>query len=90
MKAYLTICPNEKTLIDINVIMHKLWNEGINFGIKGEVIIDVLKNKIYDEPILIAEGTPSVNGEDGTIKYEKPKVEKAKLPAEKVTYWERD
>ncbi|MEW6607128.1 MAG: FapA family protein [bacterium] len=66
-------------LLDMNVIMHKLWNSGVVYGIKGEVVSQIIKEKIIGEPILIAEGTPPIEGKDAIIEYRFTKSLKPRL-----------
>jgi len=66
-------------LLDVNVIMHKLWNEGVVYGIKGEVISQIIDQKIMGEPILVAEGTPPIDGKDAICEYRFTKTLKPRL-----------
>jgi len=81
MKAFLQVNSfgEEGALLDVNVIMHKLWNEGITYGIKGEVISLIISQKITGEPIVVAEGDPPINGKDAIIEYRFKKSLKPKL-----------
>ncbi len=81
MKAFLQVNSfgKEGSLLDVNIIMHKLWNEGVVYGIKGEVISQIIEQKIIGEPILIAEGKPSINGTDAVIEHRFIKTLKPRL-----------
>ncbi|MFH1563660.1 MAG: FapA family protein [Nitrospirota bacterium] len=81
MKVFLQINSSvaEGSLIDVNIIMHKLWNAGVVHGIKGEVILQIIEQKIVGEPILVAEGKPSINGDDAIIDYRFTKALKPRL-----------
>ena len=81
MKVFLQINSSGKegSLIDVNIIMHKLWNAGVVHGIKGEVISQIIEQKIVGEPILVAEGKFPVNGDDAIIEYRFTKALKPKL-----------
>lgn len=81
MKTFLQINTfgEEGNLLDVNVIMHKLWNKGVVYGIKGEVISQIIDQKIIGEPILLAEGKPPVDGKDAQINYRFTKTLKPRL-----------
>lgn len=81
MKAFLQVNSfgKEGSLLDVNIIMHKLWNEGVVYGIKGEVISQIIEQKITGEPILIAEGKPPIEGNDAVIEYRFTKTLKPRL-----------
>lgn len=91
MKAFLQInsLGIDGSLIDVNVIMHKLWSNNVVYGIKGEVISQMIKEKIIGEPVLVAEGDPPIDGEDAIIQYRFTKTLKPRLltdPADRVDY----
>ncbi|MDI6736556.1 MAG: FapA family protein [bacterium] len=81
MKAFLQInsLGKEGSLTDVNIIMHKLWNASVVHGIKGEVISQIIEQKILGEPIVVAEGSPPVNGDDAIIEYRFTKALKPRL-----------
>jgi len=81
MKSFMTInTHNSHNLtLDLDTIMDKLWNEGIKFGVKKQVINTMLEKKMYNRSILIAEGIPPQHGQDAVIEYKFKKEEKAKL-----------
>lgn len=81
MKVFLQINSfgQDGSLLDVNVIMHKLWNKGVVYGIKGEVISQIIDQKIIGEPILVAEGKPPVEGKDAVINYRFTKTLKPRL-----------
>jgi hypothetical protein len=81
MKAFLQINSfgKENSLLDVNVIIHKLWNKGVVYGIKGDVISQIIDQKITGEPILIAEGKPPIDGNDAVIEYRFTKTLKPRL-----------
>jgi uncharacterized protein (DUF342 family) len=70
MKAYLTLCVEDKEFVDdrtkiISEIKEALSSKGITFGLKLDDII--AKNLlVLNKKILIAEGNPVVNGTDST------------------------
>ncbi|ACM24025.1 MULTISPECIES: DUF342 domain-containing protein [Thermotoga] len=47
--------------------MSALQSARIKYGIKEEMIDDLIKSPVYNTPVLIAEGTPPVDGEDGRV-----------------------
>ena len=50
-------------------LMHRLKNSGVVFGIKEDVLKEMIAKKIYDTDVLVAEEIPPVEGKDGEIKY---------------------
>lgn len=46
-----------------------LKEKRVSFGIKADEIKRIVKEKLYDRDILIAEGIPPVNGEDAVLEY---------------------
>ncbi|MEW6097459.1 MAG: FapA family protein [bacterium] len=81
MKAFLQInsLGEVGSLIDVNIVMHKLWNTDVVYGIKGEVISQMIAQKIIGEPVLVAEGDPPIEGKDAIIEYRFTKTLKPKL-----------
>lgn len=95
LKGYIEISRNEKVeMQDFNVddIMNET-KKYIKYGLKEDVLLNVLKSKIVNEKILIAEGKKPVNGKDGKIKFyfdfEKPLMPKIN-PDGTVDYKELD
>ncbi|MEW5693861.1 MAG: FapA family protein [Candidatus Hydrogenedentota bacterium] len=69
MQAYITVIPPEgagKDLTKVDII-NTLHREGVIFGIKEDVIDDLLKEKVYNTRTLIAEGTLPINGVNAKI-----------------------
>ena len=52
-----------------NEIIYDLGSKGIKHGIKKDVIEQFIQHREYCEDILIAEGTPPVQGKDAYIEY---------------------
>ena len=50
-------------------LMHRIKNSGITFGIKENVMKDMIERKIYDTDVVVAEGIAPVEGIDGMITY---------------------
>lgn len=68
MNAFLTIQPAGE-LMDVEMVLERLWNEGVTVGIKKQLIAEMLKHRIYGKSILIAEGIPAQDGQDAVIDY---------------------
>lgn len=95
LKGYIIISKDEnEELLDFNV--NDVVNEVkkyFKYGLKEDLLLSVLNNKIINEKVLIAEGKKPVNGKDGSIKYyidfEKPLLPKIN-PDGTVDYKELD
>ena len=59
-------------------IQRDLDAKGIKYGIKHDVIAKLIQKKEYCEDILIAEGTPPIQGKDAWIEYQFNTDKKAK------------
>jgi len=80
MKAFMSINNyQDEVSLDVDTIMNKLWDKGVKFGIKEQVINTMLEKKIYERSILIAEGTPPQDGRDAVIEYKFKKKDKVNL-----------
>ena len=95
LKGYIVISKDDDSELgefNIDGIVKEV-KEIIKYGLKEEVLLNVLKNKIVNEKVLIAEGKEPINGKDGKIKYyfdfEKPLLPKIK-PDGTVDYKELD
>lgn len=55
--------------IDKNEIMSNLKSKGIVYGIQEDVIEEFIKNKRYCEDLILAEGSPAIQGRDGKLNY---------------------
>ena len=70
MEAYLTVIPPQGGKeVDLNEVLQQLELYNINNGIINETIESIAINKIYNEKILIAKGTPPINGKDAVLDY---------------------
>ncbi len=70
MSAYAVVSrPDGGTEYQKNDFFIALERNGITTGIRESRISAILKKKIYDREVLIAEGTPVTNGEDGYFEY---------------------
>lgn len=83
MTSYITICfPGEQSP-GVDEVKSILAAHGVTFGIDEERILAVLRNKEWNEPILVAKGRPAISGQDAVIEFKfckeptgKPRVEK--------------
>lgn len=81
-EAYLTLStPNEGEFYNEGDLRDILEKQGVVYGIKREVLIEMLEQKRYFKEYLVAEGKKAVDGKDGyfeflfnTKKDTKPKV----------------
>ncbi len=71
MKAYITISPPGPGGSDIikDTVFAFLKNNSVIYGVDEEKLEKVIDHKLYNEPILVAEGTFPVNGKDAEITY---------------------
>ena len=71
MKAYAKFYAASEGEKDMTAedILHELEIQGIKYGIKQDVIDGFIENREYCENILLAEGTPPVEGTDAYIEY---------------------
>mgnify|MGYP000864640242 CR=1 FL=1 len=95
LKGYIVISKDDDSELgefNIDGIVKEV-KEIIKYGLKEEVLLNLLKNKIVNEKVLIAEGKEPIHGKDGKIKYyfdfEKPLLPKIK-PDGTVDYKELD
>lgn len=95
MKAYLTLVQPRRNgrIMEFNDVITELEKRGVVSGIKENVINESIENDKFNQPILIAEGAPAVNGQDTQLDY-KFRVEKEIRLAEdesgKVNFKELD
>ena len=70
MKAILKVYPSLiNTPVQFVTLEEFLWKQGLKYGIKTEKLPEVVKGKPYYHEWLIAEGKPSINGVDGSLKF---------------------
>lgn len=50
-------------------LLNTLKDNGVVYGVKSTTLESIIRFPIYNEKILIAEGTPPVDGKDGGIKF---------------------
>lgn len=92
MHAYISLHIDESELSESNradlirEILIKLWERGVVFGIKKDVLLNGLR---IGEPILIAEGIPPVNGRDSVIRMYELKEPKPEIKEDgRADYYE--
>ncbi len=71
MKAYLKIRPPEGggKQAGIQEIAFQLKQNGVIFGIKEDVVHQMIENPVYEQNILIAEGMAPINGKNGEVHF---------------------
>lgn len=71
MKATVNIMPimGETNKPTMDEIKNDLAAAGVVYGIDEIIIQEILQNKMFDEPIVVAKGRPPVDGKDATIEY---------------------
>jgi len=71
MKCFLNIRPPGKggADIDFDTIINFLKNNNVIHGIDEDRILELEKHPIYDNSVLVAEGTKPINGNDAKIIY---------------------
>jgi len=50
-------------------MMEILKNSGVRYGINESMLENVSKYPVYNEIIVIAEGTPPINGQNGKVEF---------------------
>lgn len=90
MEAYLSLPENHETEYDLKSILESLDSAGVKAGIDEQKIQMMIDRQIYDREILVAQGVPAKDGEEGFFDYNfncqfdsKPKA----LPDGSVDYW---
>ncbi|NMA65995.1 MAG: DUF342 domain-containing protein [Clostridiaceae bacterium] len=71
MQAFVKLTPPEGngSPPTVEAIVQALYSKGIVFGMSEEKIRKLVEDPIYNQQILVAEGVPPVNGENGKVKY---------------------
>lgn len=75
MKVYADFSSIKDTMSDVldNLtvleMLRILKHHNVKQGIKRDVIDDLITNRRFSEPIVVAEGKPAVNGEDGKFEF---------------------
>lgn len=69
-EAYITVCtPSEGESYDEGDLRDILQKHGVIYGIKREVLLDILNKKQYFTECLVAEGNHAVDGRDGRFEF---------------------
>ncbi|MCX7747024.1 MAG: FapA family protein [Clostridia bacterium] len=70
MKAYISITPPEGgRMLTVEEIVEIAEKNGIVYGLKNETLETMAKYPVFNELICIAEGMPSVNGQNGKVEF---------------------
>ena len=71
MAAYATAVPpsGDGNPLTLNKAKNDLELEGVTFGIKEDVLQELVESRKYNQDVLIAEGKPAVKGTDGYVEY---------------------
>ena len=70
MKASITISPPDGgRTVNMQDVIEALNKNGVNYGIDKSNLENIVNYPIYSEPVLIAEGTPPVNGQSGKVMF---------------------
>lgn len=70
MEAYLQVpTPENEGKYTIGYLETLLEQYGIRHGIKRDALKQMVDGEIYNQPILVAKGTPAVDGIDGRYEY---------------------
>ena len=91
MEAFLQVpTPENEGTYTIGYLETLLEQNGVRYGIKKEALKRIIDGKIYNQPILVAVGTPTVDGIDGYYEF-KFNISKDNKPQMKedgsVDYW---
>lgn len=70
MKVYLHLSPKENgeqyTIFEVTKMLR---HRGVKQGINNERVKEVIEKKMYDQDVLVAEGKPAVDGQDGKFQF---------------------
>ncbi|WP_136479443.1 DUF342 domain-containing protein [Acetivibrio thermocellus] len=70
MKATMVIRPPDGgRMLTKDEMMEILKNSGVRYGINESMLENVSKYPVYNEIIVIAEGTPPINGQNGKVEF---------------------
>lgn len=72
MEAYLTIIFNKNNEEELRLTVDNVLGEvrkKVNYGLREELIKEIINNKRYNEKVCIAKGRAPKNGTDGKIRY---------------------
>ncbi|MCR5625852.1 MAG: FapA family protein [Lachnospiraceae bacterium] len=82
MKAYLMLPEPEDDTFDYysEEVFTEIKKKGISQGLDKETVMDMIQGHVYNTPVLIAEGTPVIDGIDGYFEYMFSQEESHKKP----------
>lgn len=70
MEAYLTLVhPMEDEPYTLEEVMERIEEKKLSYGLNKEIVAVVVQDQVYDTAVRIAEGLPSIPGEDGRYEY---------------------
>ena len=70
MKGYISFNPPENgRMMSMDEVLDQLSKNGIIYGINRTNLETIVKYPVYNEMICIAEGTPSINGQNGKVEF---------------------
>lgn len=69
MRAYLSVKDPEVQTITVNDLSFALNKAGVKYGVKEDVVNQIIENKLWGEKILVAIGTEPTAGEDARLEY---------------------
>ncbi|PLV59435.1 DUF342 domain-containing protein [Thermotoga sp. KOL6] len=87
MQAYVILRKErpDEPFLSKEELLNVLYSAGIRYGIKEEVIDELSTSPVFNTPVLIAKGTPPIDGEDGRIELlKKPNEEETFQGSKKV------
>jgi len=64
-----------------------LKNSGVRYGINESMLENVSKYPVYNEIIVIAEGTPPINGQNGKVEFHFDLKKKENLLSLRMEGW---
>lgn len=70
MKASIALSPPDGgRTVNVQDVMDELSKNGVCFGIKEDNLENIVKYPVYNETVIIAEGTQPVNGQNGKLQF---------------------
>ncbi|MCX7842620.1 MAG: FapA family protein [Clostridia bacterium] len=70
MKAMITLAPPDGgRMLTVEEMLTLLARQGVVYGINKTTLETIAKYPVYNEMITVAEGTPPVNGKNGTVEF---------------------
>jgi uncharacterized protein (DUF342 family) len=70
MKAYVTFTPPDNgRMLTMEEVLDELSKNGVIYGINRTNLETLIKYPVFNEMICVAEGTPPVNGKNGSVQF---------------------